>query len=223
MYIQDPSYVNGLDGFLSAEAIKSHSHHHHQYGKNLLKLIQNTTYDGLPLNGIIGMSAPNDTEYQTAKRSPVYNNAAQIRNHNLFFEQFSNSPSQITPEFKELLIEQFGSITKFREAIAQKSVSMFGSGWVWLALTYHTNWTSPSLRIISTRDGDTIIPLRNKEYVTHPLFVIDMWEHAYYPDFSYDRKQYIQNMWEHIDWAVVEHRYHSIITTITDYTKSFEL
>lgn len=223
MYVREPTYNTGLKGFLSANAITLHSHHHNQYAKNLSALIKNTSYEGMPLDNIVSISAPNDTEYQTSKRSPIYTNAAQVRNHNLFFEQFNTKPTKISSEFEQIIINQFGSMSEFKTSIVKKSASLFGSGWVWLALTYHTNWTSPSLRILSTKDGDTIIPLLHKEYVTHPIFVVDLWEHSYYPDYNYDRKRYVHNVWDYVDWSVIESRYNSTIATITDYTQSFEL
>ena len=36
-----------------------------------------------------------------------------------------------------------------------------------------------------------------------PLFVIDLWEHAYYMDYQSNRADYIQSLWQIVNWSFV--------------------
>jgi Fe-Mn family superoxide dismutase len=43
-----------------------------------------------------------------------------------------------------------------------------------------------------------------------PLLGIDMWEHAYYLQFLNDKKEYVNGIWNIINWSVVEKRFGAI-------------
>lgn len=43
------------------------------------------------------------------------------------------------------------------------------------------------------------------------ILVMDVWEHAYLPQFGLDRKKYIEVFFESIDWGVVTHRFSSLV------------
>ena len=51
-------------------------------------------------------------------------------------------------------------------------MSQFGSGWVWLVLD------GKSLQVLKTCNADNPLLQGLK-----PLLAIDLWEHAYYPDY----------------------------------------
>ena len=40
-----------------------------------------------------------------------------------------------------------------------------------------------------------------------PLLTIDVWEHAYYVDYRNRRPEYLQKVWNLIDWEKVQQRY----------------
>ena len=40
-----------------------------------------------------------------------------------------------------------------------------------------------------------------------PILMIDVWEHAYYLKYKNLRQNYVENIWNIIDWAKVEEYY----------------
>ncbi|MBQ1964226.1 MAG: Fe-Mn family superoxide dismutase, partial [Tidjanibacter sp.] len=75
-------------------------------------------------------------------------------------------------------------------------MALFGSGWVWLAQDSHDR-----LMLLSTHNAAT--PLSDE---LNPLLVVDVWEHAYYIDYRNRRADYLNSVWEVIDWNRVESR-----------------
>jgi Fe-Mn family superoxide dismutase len=79
------------------------------------------------------------------------------------------------------LIEySFGDLESLKEQVSGAAMSQFGSGWVWLVLD------GKSLRVVKTSNADNPLLQGLK-----PLLAIDVWEHAYYPDFENRRGEYI--------------------------------
>ena len=58
---------------------------------------------------------------------------------------------------------------------------------------------------MTTSKDQDIVPAGKK-----PLLGIDMWEHAYYLQFLNDKKEYVNGIWNIINWSVVEKRFGAI-------------
>ena len=80
----------------------------------------------------------------------------------------------------------------------QSGAALFGSGWTWLVADSDNH-----LMVINTPNADT--PLRMDGL--RPLLCIDVWEHAYYLDYQNRRADYLHNIWNVVDWEVVERRF----------------
>ena len=65
----------------------------------------------------------------------------------------------------------------------------------------------------SDRIGDLHLIARKNEFsslneITYfPLFGIDMWEHAYYLSYMYDKQTWVDYFWLVIDWDLIEYWY----------------
>ncbi|MDR1197900.1 MAG: superoxide dismutase [Prevotellaceae bacterium] len=128
----------------------------------------------------------------------LYYNASEVWNHEFYFEQLSPSPKTM-PE-GNLLLEinrAFGSIDEFKNEFDRISISIFGSGYTWLS-------QQEDGTLIITQEANAKNPIiRNCK----PLLSCDLWEHAYFVDYQCRRADYIANLWNIIDWDVIERRF----------------
>jgi Fe-Mn family superoxide dismutase len=186
-----PYSPNALEPYISAKTLKYH------HGKHLQTYINNT-------NKLLESEKYNDyktmTDILLNANGALYNNAAQVWNHNFYFFSFSpKGGGEPLPNTKlyNAIIEQWDNFEKFKEEFVTQGTSIFGSGWVWLCQN-----KDGFLEIIQTKNGDT--PLTQGKI---PLLTFDVWEHAYYLDYQNDRKKYLKNLWNIVDWKIVEKRY----------------
>lgn len=184
-----PYDTNAFGDFLSAETFSYHHGKHHQtYVNNLNNLIQNTEFAGKDLVSIIKSSS-----------GGVFNNAAQVYNHDFYFDCIT--PSQSTcecPNLKAALEKSFGSLESFKDEFIKGATGVFGSGWFWLVLDSKTQ----KLEFVGTSNAAT--PICDDKI---PLLVVDVWEHAYYVDHRNARPAYLKKFYAHINWAFVAKAY----------------
>ena len=183
-----PWAKDALAPHISAETIDYH------YGKHLQTYVNN-------LNGLVPGGEFADASLEDIVRKatgPVFNNAAQVWNHTLYFLQLSPDP-QIRPtgRLAEAIERDFGSFDAFKEQFAKSAAGLFGSGWTWLAAD-----STGKLEIINAPNAGN--PLADGK---HPLMVVDVWEHAYYIDHRNARAASVEAFWKVLDWRVAEARY----------------
>ena len=174
-----------LEPYMSAETIKFHyGKHLAAYIANLNKLIADTKYANMDLREIIVNSAGAATDEK------IFNNAAQIFNHEFFFNCLGRGNNAVP----DIISDAFGDVAEFKEKFKAIANSVFGSGWVWLT---HDN--ANGFEIIATKNADTPIV-----HGTKPVLTLDLWEHAYYLDFQNRRADFIDTFLESlIDWKFV--------------------
>lgn len=182
--------AGALAPVISQATVECHYGKHLQtYVDNLNKCVADTDYESMTLREIV----------ESAPHGPLLNNAGQVLNHALYFEQFTpNPPGNNRPagNLKEFIHFDFGNFETLKKKMEEAAASLFGSGWVWLAQE-----ESGKLSIVSCPNGDT--PLRHKKT---PLYGIDVWEHAYYLDYQNRRAEHVNRLWEIVDWEMVESR-----------------
>ena len=181
--------LTDLAPMMSLKTLSYHYGKHFQsYIDNLNQMVNNSHFEGLSLEDIV-RKAPN---------GPVANNAGQVLNHQLFFEQFLPTKDAKMPSGELLfLIEQsFGSFDAMRTIVHDEVKQFFGSGWTWLAMN-----NDGKMKILSLPNGDN--PLRHG---WKPILAIDLWEHAYYLDYQNRRMEYLDNLWLIVNWHIVSKR-----------------
>lgn len=177
--IKLPFGKNALEAGISAETIEYHYGKHHQkYVDTLNSLIGGTEFENKKLTDIIKTST-----------GPIFNNAAQVFNHNFYWLGLSPEKTSPSLELQGLIDKDFGSMENFKELFLSSAAKLFGSGWNWLV------YKDGKLEILSTSNADTPI----KDDIS-PLLTCDVWEHAYYIDHRNARPKYLDKWWALINW-----------------------
>ena len=177
---------------LAPEISEETLHFHHDkhaagYVTKLNSLLPGTAFENATLEDMILRS-----------EGAVYNNAAQIWNHEFYFGGLAAEP-QHQPEgaLLKAVESSFGSFDGFKEQMTAAAAALFGSGYVWLV-----EEKDGKLSVYSGANADN--PLRHG---LRPLLCIDVWEHAYYIDWRNLRADAVKAIWNRVDWKVVGQRF----------------
>jgi Fe-Mn family superoxide dismutase len=127
-------------------------------------------------------------------RTAIQNHGGGHYNHSLFWKWMSpDGGGEPNGQLASSLTEKYGTFQKFVDEFTMKSLSVFGSGWVWL---------QPNMTIITTPNQNTPLNMGLPE----PLLGLDVWEHAYYLDYKNKRDDYIKAWWNVVNWDFVASR-----------------
>ena len=184
-----PYAPEALEPVISKETISfHHGKHLAGYVNNLNALLEGTPLAELPLEEIV-----------LKAEGGMLNNAGQILNHNLYFEQFCapKADNKPTGKIAEAIARDFDSFETFKEEFQKKGTTLFGSGWVWLSADKHG-------KLVITQEANAANPVQKG---LKPLLTFDVWEHAYYLDYQNRRADHLAAMWKIIDWEVITKRF----------------
>ena len=183
-----PYSADALEPVISRQTIELHyGAHTKSYFDNLNKLIADYKLQNLSLDEIICNAD-----------GPIFNNAAQAWNHVFYFNSFSlNGGGSPGPKLNKAIKQYFGSFDRFKAEFVEKGSKIFGSGWIWLARDFE----GQLIIVPKTNAGNPMT-----DGLT-PLLTFDVWEHAYYLDYKNKRADYLNALWNIIDWKVIEDRY----------------
>lgn len=178
-----PFDENALEPYISKETLQyHHGKHHAGYINNLNRLIEGTTYADMDLGEII-----------TTADGGIFNNAAQVYNHDFYFKGMSSEATEPSKPLVALLERDFTSMEAFKKNFLETAAGLFGSGWVWLSID-----RSGSLLLESfSNAGNPLLTAHT------PLLTCDVWEHAYYIDYRNARADYLEKWWGLINWEFV--------------------
>lgn len=183
-----PYSTDALEPVIGRQTVElHHSKHLKAYVDNLNRLKKGTPFDMMSdIEAIVRRSS-----------GSIFDNAGQVLNHYLYFTQFSPKPRPLSGALARAIEQQWGSADAFRTAFEQAGLSLFGSGWLWLACD-----KSGKLSIEKEPNGSNPVV---KDLT--PLLGVDLWEHAYYLDYQNKRADHLRALWQIVDWSVVESRY----------------
>ncbi len=180
-----PYALDALEPHLSRETLEfHHGKHHRTYVTKLNELVQGGPFERASLEEIVRRAD-----------GAVFNNAAQVWNHDFYWDCLSPSGGgEPRGELAQAIVSSFGSYGEFKDKFSKAAEGRFGSGWAWLA-----GGADGSLEILSTSNADT--PLRSGKTA---LLTCDVWEHAYYIDYRNARPDYVKAFWNLVNWEFVE-------------------
>ena len=184
-----PYEADALEPVISRETIGYH------HGKHLAAYVNN-------LNALLpgsGFEEASLEEIVLGASGGILNNAGQILNHELYFEQFAPVKKASTRGgmVGAAIERDFGSFEAFKEEFQKKGATLFGSGWVWLS-------ADKDGKLVITQEPNAANPIQKG---LKPLLTFDVWEHAYYLDYQNRRPDHLAALWQIIDWKVIEKRY----------------
>ena len=181
---------SALEPYYSARMLELHHDKHHKAyvdGVNTtLEKLAGTRESG-DLSSIVGL-----------EKTLAFNLSGHVL-HSIFWKNLSPSGGH-TPdgELAAAINEFFGSFDKFKKQLTQATATVQGSGWGALS------WEPLGERLFTEQIYDH---QGNTGQGGVPLLVIDAWEHAYYLQYENRRPEYVDAIWNVIDWSDVAARF----------------
>ena len=189
-----PYGFDALEPVMDKETVEIHyTKHHNAYVTNLNVALEKYPEIDYTLEDLLKNIKTLPQDIQTV----VKNNGGGHFNHTHFWSLLSPNAKQM-PEgkLKEKIEQTFGSFEEFKKAFVSAGTKHFGSGWVWLVKDVEGHLT-----ILSMPNQDAPV------IYGKPLLGVDLWEHAYYLKHQNKRADYLNNLWQIIDWSYVEKLY----------------
>ncbi len=111
--------------------------------------------------------------------------------HSIFWTNLTNKKTDPAGDLLKRIERDFGSQEKLKSMIAETSKNVDGNGWGILAYQPFS-------------DKLTVLQCENHEKLTQwgcmPLLVIDVWEHAYYLKYKNKRADFVDALFNIINW-----------------------
>jgi superoxide dismutase, Fe-Mn family len=189
-----PYAYDALEPTIDARTMEiHHSKHHQAYVDNANKALEGTEWADASVESVLASLAAMPGEIQAAVR----NNAGGHANHSLFWTIMGpDGGGEPTGDLARAIDDTFDGFDKLKAAVIDGGVKRFGSGWSWLV------WDGTGLAVLSTPNQDSPV-MEGKS----PLLGIDVWEHAYYLKYQNRRPEYLEAIWNVVDWGAVGARF----------------
>jgi len=182
---------NALEPHIDSRTMEiHHSKHHAGYTAKLNAAIEGTDLAGQSIESILAGELS----------AGVRNNGGGYYNHCLFWSIMSpNGGGRPSGDLADAIDSTFGSFEEFKTVFSDAAATQFGSGWAWLCAD------NGSLTVCSTPNQDN--PLMKSECGGTPILGIDVWEHAYYLNYQNRRPDYIEALFNVVNWHEVSRRF----------------
>jgi len=187
-----PYAYDALEPYIDKQTVTLHHDKHHQAYVNGL----NAT-----LKGLSDARAKGDYSAIKALTRDLAFHGSGVVLHNLYWEGLCPATQSKEPAkgpFIDQVNGDFGSLKAMKAELSAMAKAVEGSGWAVLA------WEPLGERLL-------VMQAENHQKLTiwgvRPLFVIDVWEHAYYLKYQNRRAEYVDNIWNVVNWAEVERKF----------------
>jgi len=194
-----PYSEEALAPHMSADTLRTHhGKHHAAYIKKMNAALEERSDAPATLEEVVRLAA-------REKDKKLFNNAAQAWNHAFFWNSMTPD-KQAAPQgaLAAAIDKQFGGLEAFIGEARPKGENHFASGWLWLNAD-----KTGALQLTDLHDADTPIV----DPAVTPIFVVDVWEHAYYLDHKNDRAAFLKGWFENlINWRFAESQYDAALS-----------
>jgi superoxide dismutase, Fe-Mn family len=181
---------SALEPHYSARVLELHHDKHHKAyvdGVNSALEKLSSARDSGDLGSIVGL-----------EKTLAFNLSGHVL-HTLFWKNLSpNGGDKPEGELAAAIDEFFGGFDAFRGHLTQAAATVQGSGWG--ALTWEPIGERLYIEQVYDHQG-------NVGQGGVPLLVIDAWEHAYYLQYENRRADYVEAIWNVLDWEDVAARF----------------
>jgi Fe-Mn family superoxide dismutase len=179
-----------LEPHLSGQIVElHHSKHHAAYVKGA-----NTALDKLAE----ARAAGNFDSLVGLEKSLAFNLGGHVL-HSMYWANLSpDGGDKPTGDLAAAIDEHFGSFDAFRSHFSQAATLVQGSGWGIFS------WEPVGRRLIIEQLEDHH---ENTTLGAVPLLAIDTWEHAYYLQYQNRKPDYVEAIWNIVNWADVARRF----------------
>ena len=177
-----PYNENFLEPYMDAETMHLHYTFHHGGA------VKAANKDVAMIKKSLDENNLETVDYWTKKLS--YHFSSHIL-HSIFWTNLTNKKTNPSGDLLKRIEKNFGSYDKIKTLIAETSKNVDGNGWGIVA-------NQPYI------DSLTVLQCENHEKLTHwgaiPLLVIDVWEHAYYLKYKNKRTDFVNALFNIINW-----------------------
>lgn len=183
-YIQQalPYSENFLEPYMDAETLHLHYTFHHGGA------IKGANKDLAMIKKALDDNNLETVDFWTKKLS--YHFSSHVL-HSIFWTNLTNKMTMPTGDLLIRIEKNFGSYDRLKSLIAETSKNVDGNGWGILAYQPYS-------------DSLTVLQCENHEKLTQwgciPLLVIDVWEHAYYLKYKNKRTDFVDALFNLINW-----------------------
>lgn len=194
-----PYAFDALEPHIDARTMEiHHGKHHAAYVANLNKALESEGAPDLQGKSILELISDLSAVPESI-RAAVRNNGGGHANHSLFWPVLSGSGGgEPSGDLAAAINDALGGFDKFKETFNGAGMKRFGSGWVWLCLG-----DDGKLCVCSTPNQDNPLMKGVAECPGTPILGIDVWEHAYYLNYQNRRPDYLNAIWNIINWEQV--------------------
>lgn len=188
---------DSLEPYFDKKTMEIHYEKHHKGYETKLNEIISGTIEEKKYPELIDLIK----NYQNIERHDLKIAVRQfgggLINHNFFFNHLKIGTNLKEGKLLNAINEKFGSLEEMKEEFKKNALSLFGSGWLWLALT-----KKGQMKIVMTFNQDN-----PWFHGFRPIFGLDLWEHSYYLKYQSSRGDYVDNFWNVIDWNKAEENF----------------
>ena len=194
--LPDLEYDYGaLEPVISGEIMElHHSKHHNTYVTNYNNAMEQHE----------DAAARGDTAAMIALQGAIKFNGGGHVNHSIFWTNLAPAGNggggEPTGELATAIDSAFGSFEAFKTKFSATTAAVQGSGWGWLG--YDAASGKVVIQTCANQD-----PLSTTGLV--PLLGIDVWEHAYYLQYKNVRPDYLNAIWDVVNWNNVAERFNA--------------